>query len=114
MRRKFTPKVRELYSIKMHGYQMPVEWWATKTPGIIVTDRPDGSGFAVTHYQSGTRIWPAYVRTKAQASRLANILGQLSIDWGLPMDQLFEKFDPMELKDIVRVASEMAEVENAD
>jgi hypothetical protein len=46
--------------------------------------------------------------------RLANILGQLEVDWGLSMDLLFEKFDPMELKDIVQTAADMAEVERAD
>jgi hypothetical protein len=113
MRKKTAPN-NGLYLVKMPGYQMPVEWWPSKSPGVIVTDRPDGSGFAVTHYQSGTRIWPGYVRTKPQAMRLANILGQLEVDWGLSMDLLFEKFDPMELKDIVQTAADMAEVERAD
>ena len=113
MRKKMKPN-NGLYLVRMRGYEMPVEWWPTKTPGIIVTDRPDGTGFAVTHYQSGTRIWPAYCRTKPQATRLANLLGQLEVAWGLPMDQRFEKFNPDEIKDIVRIASEMAEVERAD
>ena len=52
MRKKMKPN-NGLYLVRMRGYEMPVEWWPTKTPGIIVTDRPDGTGFAVTHYQSG-------------------------------------------------------------
>ena len=93
------------------GMVMPVEFWETKTSGIVVTERPDSlSGYSVTHQSSGKRIFPHYI-TKPQATKLANCLGQLQIDWTMTYNQLFDMYPYEDIKAIVESAAQLVGIE---
>ncbi len=107
--RKIKPKKNEIPIIIEGGERMNVTFWETKTPGIVITERPDGlKGYALTHSHSGRRIYPKWISDRRSASDMAVALGQLGIDWKMCQDDLFEKFDPAEIQQVVKSAAMIA------